>query len=109
MTYENPEQPPPLTPRRTAASGVPRCASFFFANSTALSEMVISRRDLGASDGEGVGAVVSADADEVSMKVLGFSFRGWRVQSRRQQACRRSRCRALGAQRAWLCSLRSRS
>src|SRR4051812_20128105 len=68
MTYEKPEQPPPLTPKRTAASGVPRCASFFLANSTALSEMVISRRDLGAS--EGAELVASGVTDEVCMGTL---------------------------------------
>src|SRR6188768_1951322 len=84
MTYENPEQPPPLTPRRTAASGVPRCASFFFANSTALSEMVISRRDLGASEGEEADAWVSVDADEVSMSILGSWVRGWPAHAQRR-------------------------
>src|SRR5882724_4373006 len=65
MTYEKPEQPPPFTPRRTAASGVPRAASFFLANSTALSEMVISRRDFGAS--EGAAGCASGAAEVVSM------------------------------------------
>src|SRR3954471_21157643 len=106
MTYENPEQPPPFTPRRTAASGVPRCASFFFANSTALSEMVISRRDLGASDGEEVDAAVSLDAVDDSMEILGSLIRGLRVR-RRWALALRGRCRReRGGRRAWLCNLR---
>jgi hypothetical protein len=63
MTYENPEQPPPRTPRRIAASGVPRCARRFFAYSTAPSEIATDfwpdGGALGSLDGGALGSRVS--------------------------------------------------
>src|SRR5260221_12162312 len=60
ITYEKPEQPPPFSPRRTAASGVPRFASCFFAISTAFGVSEIDAFDgvalsagEGATDGRG--------------------------------------------------------
>src|SRR5258708_2270969 len=91
MTYEKPEQPPPLTPRRTAASGVPRAASFFFANSTALSEMVISRR---GARGSLLWAGASCSGVTVAVLVSMAGLGSWGSGVRRQR-CARGRGRGF--------------
>jgi hypothetical protein len=64
MTYEKPEHPPPLMPSRTAASGVPRCASYRRANTAAPGEMLIMSR---LPDGAGADAGVATGASVLGM------------------------------------------
>src|ERR1041384_8245857 len=86
MTYEKPEQPPPLMPSRTAAFGVPRCASFLRAKTAAAGAMLMSARlpdGAGVADEGASGLVVGAASD------IAFEWLEWRSVTDRDRKSKR--------------------